>query len=246
MSNIRYIEIARKYFALKLWQKNAQVARLLFQDNSSLPALHHAMASPLNAILLESELALAENLPREIKKKFKHIYRAADMLKNSLETLVRFEVERVNFYPAVSARKVSSFFENKSKGIKLTLHINDKKEKIFGSSLLFEEVLKCLVSNALEAYPKTAKNKFVLLKLSATNQELCVKVADFGQGMNFFEQRIALLKGVTFKRSGSGLGLFLVRSVVEKVFRGKVTLLSYPGLGTAVFCYFPLQTAANK
>lgn len=245
MSDIRYIEIARKYFALKLWQKNAQCAHLLFQDNSSLPVLHHAMASPLNAILLESELALEQKLPKELKSKFKHIYSAADMLKSSIETLLKFEVEKAQFSPTVSARKITAFFENKAKGIQLTLHINVEKKNIYGSSLLFEEVLKCLVKNALEAYPKTSKNKFVLLKLSIVNRYLCVKVADFGQGMNFFERKIALLKGVTFKSSGSGLGLFLVRSVVRKFFKGKVSLLSYPGLGTAVYCYFPLEVSAS-
>lgn len=245
MKKLNLIQIFRRYFQLVASNHSLDGQYLLHQART-VHALQHALASPVNQILLDTELGDDIPTPKKIKTKLRRIQRAAEMLKGILDTMIKNDESKILFLPQLSAEKVVRVFNKKDHGFEVILQSSIENMHMYGSVILFEELLYCLLDNALEAYRASTLQRLVLVKLSHNKDQIKLKVADFGTGMNFFERKIAFVKGVTFKQSGSGLGLFLARSLVERFFGGRMSLLSYPDLGTAVVCYFPVVSTESK
>jgi two-component system sensor histidine kinase RegB len=103
--------------------------------------------------------------------------------------------------------------------------------------------LRNLLSNALDASPPGAE---VVLAAERRDDELEVSVRDEGPGMNAHQLHRAQDPFFTTKEPGQGmgLGLFLTRSVVDRL-GGALHLESRPGAGTTVRVRLPLDAVAR-
>ncbi|MBG0788918.1 MAG: PAS domain-containing protein [Desulfovibrionaceae bacterium] len=94
----------------------------------------------------------------------------------------------------------------------------------------FKQCLVNLIKNSIEAMPDGGT---VTLDLSLVEGEVVVKVIDKGVGMNEQEQDRAFSPFYTTKNGGSGLGLAMIKKLIEEN-GGTVELASRPGQGTTV------------
>jgi two-component system, sensor histidine kinase RegB len=103
----------------------------------------------------------------------------------------------------------------------------------------FAQALRALVSNALDA---SRAGQRVRLEADQQGGDLLISVVDEGAGMDAELARRALDPFFTTKEPGRGmgLGLFLTRSVVERL-GGELGLDTRPGLGTTVTARVPLS-----
>lgn len=101
------------------------------------------------------------------------------------------------------------------------------------------QALRALVSNALDA---SQSGQRVRVTGQVLGEEVRIEVIDLGEGMDEGLLRRALDPFFTTKEPGSGmgLGLFLTRSVVERL-GGELAIESAPGLGTTVTVRLPLE-----
>lgn len=118
---------------------------------------------------------------------------------------------------------------------------------------LLEEVLACLCINASDAMPAggtlTVSTDLAEASdlpepdLATSDQFVRLSVADTGSGMSEEVRRQAFEPFFTTKDTGrgSGLGLAMVRSVIQE-HGGQVQLQSWPGCGTTVTIFLPLET----
>jgi len=110
---------------------------------------------------------------------------------------------------------------------------------VSGNRLALRQVLLNLVLNAIQAQPDGG-----LLRLTgstetrAGRQWVVVRVADRGPGMKPEDLKQAFAPFYTTREKGSGLGLFVVRRVVEE-HRGRVAISSGPDQGTTVEVRLP-------
>ena len=99
---------------------------------------------------------------------------------------------------------------------------------------LFSWVLENMVKNSLEAVnPKTGRVEIVTV-LSPNRREVVIELKDNGRGISNAAARKIFRAGFTTKKRGWGLGLTLVKRIVEEYHGGRIWLKS-SGPGETVF-----------
>lgn len=103
-----------------------------------------------------------------------------------------------------------------------------------------EQVLLNLILNAAQAMPKGGN-----LRLSATLEDLdgktymAIGIKDNGQGMSQDQMANLFAPFLTYKESGTGIGLAIVKKIMEN-HQGKVQIESKVGAGTKFKLLFPV------
>lgn len=110
---------------------------------------------------------------------------------------------------------------------------------ILGDPVLLEWALEALVKNAADALQ--GRGGTIILAATAEDGEALVRIADDGPGVPREIRRTLFEPGVTTKRGGWGIGLALVRRVVEDGHGGSLTL-EPTDIGTTFLMRFPIAT----
>ncbi len=110
-----------------------------------------------------------------------------------------------------------------------------RSRTIFADPKQLREVLENILLNAAEASDEEGR---VRIRVSRIRKGVRVSVKDEGSGMSPSETRAAFQLFHTTKRSGTGLGLPIVKKIVD-LHGGRVKLVSAPGEGTEVQLDFP-------
>ncbi|RYF94136.1 MAG: ATP-binding protein, partial [Caulobacteraceae bacterium] len=106
---------------------------------------------------------------------------------------------------------------------------------IRGDAMRLGQALDHLLENALRQSPKGG---VVTLAAQRAASEITLKVTDRGRGIPFHVQAHIFDRFVGRDRGGPGLGLALVKSLVE-LHGGWVALESEPGAGAVFTCHLP-------
>ncbi|MGH8807007.1 MAG: PAS domain-containing hybrid sensor histidine kinase/response regulator [Noviherbaspirillum sp.] len=151
--------------------------------------------------------------------------------------------------PALQAAVQSVRTMAAAKRIGLTCTYRITTEQIDGDADRVQQIFWNLLSNAIKFTPEGGN---VWLAAACAEREICVMVRDNGIGVspnflphlfNRFSQEDT---STTRDHSGLGLGLFLVRHLVE-LHGGRVTAESAgEGKGTTFSVYFPLRARSDK
>jgi signal transduction histidine kinase len=111
--------------------------------------------------------------------------------------------------------------------------------------MLLRRALNNLVANAI-SYTDTGGE--ITLMAKSANKYTEVSISDNGIGINpaelskIFDRFYRADKARTKNTQGSGLGLSLVKSIIN-LHQGTVTVKSEPGVGTTVILRFPTQSS---
>ncbi len=93
--------------------------------------------------------------------------------------------------------------------------------KIFGIKNELSQVILALLSNSIDAL-KDMEKPIINIEISTNGAEVIINLSDNGKGIpnqiikNIFDAYY------TTKQSGTGLGLYLVKQIIEKSFEGKI------------------------
>ena len=110
--------------------------------------------------------------------------------------------------------------------------------------MVIRMILQPLVENAIK-YNKIDGEGWVHVSLNADHQYFYIKVEDSGIGIpaedldHIFERFYRVDKARSRKSGGSGLGLSIVRNMVERN-NGKILVNSTEGMGTTFTVTFPV------
>lgn len=124
-----------------------------------------------------------------------------------------------------------------SKQVEFEVSVQEHVQSPHSSSLI-SWVLENIVKNAIDAMEGKGKLKVTLL----TSPEWAhIEIKDTGKGMTPKQIRTIFKPGYTTKKRGWGLGLTLVKRIVEEYHKGKVVVVeSQPGSGTTFRVSIPL------
>jgi signal transduction histidine kinase len=211
----------------------------------------HEVRNPLNSLqinvgILEQELV--ELLPDRNVHAFTLLQKISGEIKrldDFVSEFLRFarppklNVERLAVRPLITDLVAFLGPECSKKGVALEADLRGPDTAMIDGFQLKQAVLN-LVLNALQATPKGGR---VVVSTAGDKRRFVVAVADNGEGMSPEAREKAFTPFFTTREDGTGLGLPLVRRIVEQ-HGGSVEIASAPGEGTTVTLVFPAARGA--
>ncbi len=237
-------------------------ARLLEQVAGSraksefLTKVSHELRTPLNAIIGFSEFLLdAEAGPltdrqrdfvRNIKASGTHLLELInDVLDLSKIEAGRFELHDEEIDVATAIGEIHALQEHAlvSTGLRFDATLPRPLPQLRADRRALRQMLLNLMSNAVKYTPKGGR---VMIDVARTSEGLAIAVVDTGIGIaeEFHSLVLEPFRQVPSdqirNRAGTGLGLPIVRSLVE-AHGGRLALASTPGQGTRITLHFPME-----
>ncbi len=186
----------------------------------------HDLINPLNSLILNLEQATIINKDKEINDYINQANIASLNLKNiliSAKDHINSEDDKINFNLNNEIKKILLIlnYQFKKEKIEINLKINDNI-KIFGSRIKFNRIITNLLINAIEACKKTnKKRKKICIEINKNKKLITIKIIDNGCGIPKSLRKI-LFQAFVSRKNSLGLGLYLVKRIIEKDFNGEI------------------------
>ncbi len=249
-------------YVKKLEKANLDLEELLEAKNDFLHITSHQLRTPLTVIrgmLAMWKAGDFEQLSRKKQKEMRErIYLSAERLNNVTNDMldameveskfVKFNLESVSLENLM--KKVMDELKPNydKKELYLKLNVKSKLPKIKAEPKYLKQALINLLDNAEKYTLKGGVEISIDLKVSGKNKEdkfVLIKIKDTGIGINKREQKKLFQKFSRAKNAmkqnvtGSGLGLFIAKEIIEE-HQGKIELSSEgAGKGTTVKVWLP-------
>ncbi len=219
----------------------------------------HELRTPITAI--KGYLSMLEGESKKLSGKQKLYLSRAVEANNRLVGLVeellqvirieenrlQFSIRAVNVYPVIEKVLLDFSVKAKRKCLETKIIPTDFPTTIMVDPVKFEQVIANLVDNALK-YTKCGRIEISFSQVYDRNTRetlLAIHVKDTGTGISeadqkqIFEKFIRTANARTGTESGAGLGLFIVKSFIEKQ-GGKITVRSRLNHGSTFTVLFPI------
>lgn len=204
-------------------------------------SLAHQIRTPLSAAMLYAANLGNRTLSEQARNAFSHklMDRLTD-LENQVRDILLFAKSGEHVVDRVEVSELVESVRNSSDGMlsrnnaQLDIRSDEPPMEIIANKTALASAMSNLIANALEA---GAKHLFIDVSHSAN--EVIIKIADNGKGMNQEIVSQIFEPFYTTKSNGTGLGLAVVKSVVS-AHQGKIGLVSELGKGTCFTIAIPL------
>ncbi len=246
-------------------RKEAELARLAIAEEANrskdefLATLSHELRSPLNAILGWAHLLQAGALPpARVDAALETIARNARLQAQLIEDILdvsrivagKLELERTPVaIPALVEMAMSAIQPAAAqKGVRLTTDLAAPLPPLEGDAKRLQQVFGNILANAVKFTPAGGE---IALRCQLVGDDVCIEVRDTGDGVpaeflpHMFEQFRQADGKTTREHGGLGLGLAIVRHLVEQ-HGGRIAAESAgPGLGTTIRVSLPVPVSVD-
>ncbi|MEN3044516.1 MAG: HAMP domain-containing sensor histidine kinase [Candidatus Hydrothermales bacterium] len=176
-----------------------------------LSSFAHELKNPLNSLKL-----IVYRLKGKLKDEYPELETALNSLTDSIEEFMNLLRP---FYLSRERIKIKEFLERIIK--KMELELKDNKievilkgsdKELFLDPVQMEKVFVNLIKNAMEAQPDGGK---IDIEIYEEKGSLFIKIRDYGMGIKKEYLEKIFEPYFTTKKKGTGLGLFVVKRIVE-------------------------------
>ena len=192
---------------------------------------------------------IANDMRNWITKLKGHISYMSDVITAVKGQAVNFaEEQTIDFTVAELFQHVKILMQHEIKHSLSVLNISNNVEDSFfihGSINSLVQVINNLISNAIEGYNGTNKEKIINLESTYNKKEKCIilSVQDFGSGLPEIVQEKLFKEMITTKgKNGTGLGLFMSYSNIKAHFEGDMSFDTQKEKGTTFYIKIPAKT----
>jgi two-component system sensor histidine kinase HydH len=215
-------------------------------------AVAHSVRNPLAAIRSSAELELQQPSPAAASRSesMKEIIGLVDRIDQLLTDMLSYSTPGGADSPVtadvagVVMRALDAFAQEfRRHRIEVGVALPPAFPPVSGDERLLAQALASVMSNAVEAMPEGGRID-VSGEISADGRSVHVCVRDTGVGMDPEQLRRAFEPFYTSKARGLGIGLALVKRIVE-LSRGQIALASEAGRGTTVRFTLLVATGAS-
>ena len=237
-------------------ETRAQVERVSLMKDEFLATLSHELRSPLNAMLGWSQALLA-NTPEDdstLRRGLLSIARNARAQAQLIDDLldmsrivsgkIRLDVQSLELTPIIEATLDSVRPSADAKAIEIRTHFEANPGSISGDPQRLQQVIWNLLTNAVKFTPRQGRIE-VTLRRAGSSAVLTVRDSGIGISADFlphlFERFRQADSSTTRKYGGLGLGLSIVKQLVE-LHGGHIEATSSgTGQGSAFTVSFPIR-----
>lgn len=179
----------------------------------------HQLGTPISSLMAWVELLklknIDENLLSEIAKDTQRLHTIAE----------RFS--KIGSKPEPTPQEIKPALENavqymrnrSSRKISINTHLPVENILVYLNVPLFEWVIENLCKNAIDAMEATGK---IDITVTPEGKQLIIDVTDTGKGITKSNFKNVFKPGFTTKKRGWGLGLSLVKRIIEENHDGKI------------------------
>ncbi len=204
-------------------------------------AVAHSLRNPLASIRSSAELAQAFDdgpAQRNINDIIGQVDRMSQWIRQLLQSLRPLNDEAVPVDLAQALHESLQAFAVPLARSGVTLDVQPLPAvQVLGHPALLAQIFNSLIANALEAMEQGGCLRVEVVRHD--RRGLTLRLSDTGRGMSEQQSRLAFRPFFTTKQGGLGVGLVLVRRIMER-FGGSVRLSSSEGHGTRVSLSFKL------
>jgi len=180
----------------------------------------HQLGTPISSLMAWVELLKMEeagpDIFREVEKDVKRLETIADRFSKIGSTPVLLPENLL----AVLDNSVRYLQNRTSDKIKFVLHFGDLDELYVPLNLtLFEWVVENICKNAIDAMDGNGQ---INIYVKDQNQVVYLDISDSGKGIQKSNYKVVFQPGYTTKPRGWGLGLSLVKRIIENYHNGKI------------------------
>ncbi|WP_341216394.1 ATP-binding protein [uncultured Wocania sp.] len=122
------------------------------------------------------------------------------------------------------------------------IHFQTEEEKIIAKldRTQLVRVVTNLVKNGIQSIPENKEHPSVIVQVTSENNHVNIIVSDNGKGISEENKPMVFEPKFTTKTSGMGLGLAMVKNIVE-TYKGSITFVSEKDKGTTFKVSFPRE-----
>lgn len=260
-------QLFEKVFKIEEQKKNleeaitSEVMKVNFLQNMS-----HEFRTPINVILMISKLLLSyleENIDLDkskvinyVKNLRQNVYRILRLVNNILETSnieEKYSSIDMDNYNIVSIVEdtilcVAKYIEHTNKSI--TFDTEEEEIILACKPNDIEKIILNLISNSLK-FTEDNGNIEVDIKVNTEEEKVFVHIKNDGPSISkenaeyIFNRFSQIDENITRENEGSGIGLYLVKYLVEK-HNGEIWLNTQVDSGVEFIFYIPIKTTNNK
>lgn len=199
----------------------------------------HQIGTPLSSLLGWNELLKIENINPEITKE---IQKDISRLETITERFSKIgSLPKLDEYDIVKETK-DAYDYLKLRSSKLIHFSFDSKIEelpVLMNHALFNWTIENLVKNGIDAMKGRGS---IGIEIEKEGSYVNILVADTGHGIQKSDYKTIFNPGVTSKKRGWGLGLSLVKRIVEEYHKGKIKVLSSSKEGTIMQISLKINT----
>lgn len=190
----------------------------------------HQLGTPISSLMAWSEYLRAigtdTDVTDEIDKDVRRLSVIADRF-SKIGSQPEMQLEYLNDILSTSL----DYMKNRVSGkVEISMHLSDDDHGVMVSRPLFEWVMENLTKNAVDAMEGQGR---IDIRTGAEKGKLWIDVSDTGKGIARKNFKNVFNPGYTTKKRGWGLGLTLVKRIIEEYHGGKIYVKeSEPGKGT--------------
>jgi len=244
------VRIEEKTTELKIIQAKEIAQVYHFAEFGKLSSgLFHDLINPLTALMLNiNKVKLdSENEPsfNIIKSEINAAMKASEKMKDfivSVRKQINFQDQKKDFSLNQEIEEAITILNYKTKRNKIEIIFNATKNIIIhGDSVKFNQVVTNIISNAIDSYQEDSLNREINIVLTELENKIELKISDNGRGI---EEKIInkiFEPFFTTKHNGAnlGLGLSLIKKIVEESFLGIIFVHSKINIGTTFTIQIP-------
>ena len=184
----------------------------------------HQLGTPISSLVAWIELLKLKNedanLINEVQKDVRRLETITERFSGIGSTPV---LMRMNLFQVI-ANSVSYLQARTSKNVEYILNFNQSKELLIPlNESLFEWVIENMCKNALDAMQGKGK---IIISVEEKKERVLIDIKDFGKGISKAQFKTVFNPGFTTKKRGWGLGLSLVKRIIESYHSGKIFVKS--------------------
>ncbi|MDX2196785.1 MAG: PAS domain S-box protein [Cytophagales bacterium] len=187
----------------------------------------HDLRAPLASVLGLINVAKIENKPESMLQYFDMIEKSIERLMNFTEDLIGYsrnarndiKSQIINFSKITDEVIDSLKFLEKAHKIRFIKEVDINHAPFFSDKTRISMMLSNLVSNAIKYHSINKQDPYIKISCHVQNDIGTIAVQDNGTGIKeiYQEKIFDMFYRATTDTKGSGLGLYIVKSIVEKL-----------------------------
>ena len=201
----------------------------------------HQLGTPISSLMAWVEyfksIDIDPEISDELNKDVKRLSTIADRF-SKIGSKPDMQLEYINQIIASSLDYMKSRVSNR---VQIRMHLSEDDHGVYLSRSLFEWVMENLTKNAVDAMQGEG---CIDITTGSEKNRVWIEVKDTGKGIARKHFKTVFKPGYTTKKRGWGLGLTLVKRIIEEYHGGRIFVKeSEPGVGTTFRIEFPTKAS---